>query len=85
MLPKTNPRIREATLQILDNQLRDNDPPETKETYHRLLAEGFSRKKARDLLAAAILIEVYDMLTEMKPFNHERFNNMLNGLPEIPE
>lgn len=83
MTPKTNPRLRQATLEILDNQLKNNDPPETKETYHRLLAEGFSKKKARDLLAAAILIEVYDMLTEMKPFNRERFVNTLNDLPEI--
>jgi hypothetical protein len=26
-------------MEVLDNQLRENNPPETKETYERLLAQ----------------------------------------------
>ena len=40
--PKANPRLRVAFLAVVENQLRDNDPPETRQTLERLQAEGYS-------------------------------------------
>lgn len=48
------PLVKEAIQQIITNQLRQNDPPETKETLNRLIAEGYSRQKARDLISMVI-------------------------------
>jgi hypothetical protein len=47
---KTNPRLKVAILQVVDNQLRANDPPEIKQTLDRLISEGYSKKKAKELI-----------------------------------
>ncbi|MBX2925834.1 MAG: hypothetical protein KF746_26805 [Chitinophagaceae bacterium] len=44
---KTNPVAGEQILQIVDNQLKSNDPPETRQTYDRLLQSGITDKNAR--------------------------------------
>jgi hypothetical protein len=81
---KSNPRLKSAILEVVDNQLRDNDPPETKQTYERLLDEGHSESEAKRLLGCVVSAEIFDILKEGKPFNQERFVAALNRLPKIP-
>lgn len=80
-----NPRLRAAFLETVENQLRDNDPPETRKTFDRLKQEGHSDEKAKDLIAAVIAAETFWILKENQSFNHDRFVNMLSRLPELPE
>lgn len=84
-MPEFNPRLRAAFLEAVENQLRDNDPPETRHTYERLLREGHSESAAKDLIGAAIAAETYWILKENQPFNNERFARTLNRLPELPK
>ena len=44
-----NMRLRETILAVVDNQLRDNDPPCTRRAYERLQKAGYSRKEPVDL------------------------------------
>ena len=81
----SNPRLKSAILEVVDNQLRDNDPPETKQTYERLLNEGHSDSEAKRLIGCVVASEIFDVLKEGKPFNQERFVAALNRLPKIPE
>ena len=37
--------------QIVGTQLRDGTPPETRQTFERLVAEGYTPEGARQLLA----------------------------------
>ena len=85
MPEKFNPRLRAAFLETVENQLRDNDPPETRKTFDRLEQEGHSDNKAMELIAAVIAAETFWILKENQPFNHDRFVNMLNRLPKLPE
>jgi hypothetical protein len=39
-LPETNPHLAAAILEIVDTQLRDGTPKETRQTFDRLLAGG---------------------------------------------
>ncbi len=41
-----NPHLQSAILEVVENQLAGNDPPETKKTYERL---GGSRRVFRSL------------------------------------
>jgi len=41
-----NPHLKQAMLEVVDNQLRDNNPAETGQTYERLMGEGHSEKKS---------------------------------------
>ncbi|MDY0040888.1 MAG: hypothetical protein RBS57_11310 [Desulforhabdus sp.] len=82
MTQSNNEVLTNALLEILDNQLRAFDPPETKETYNRLVAEGYPEEQARILLATAIWMEINMMMKEMEPFNRKRFVATLLELPD---
>ncbi len=69
----------------MDNKLRDNDPPETKETLERLMAEGYSAKKAKEMIAQAVAVESYIIMKTQTPFNRERFVRNLKALPQEPK
>jgi len=82
---KTNPHLRAAFLEVVDNQLRDNNPPETKETLDRLKAEGYSTEDAKLLLAQAVAVEAYLIMKTQAPFNRDRFVRNLKALPQEPK
>ena len=82
---KTNPYLRAAFLEVVDNQLRDNNPPETKETLDRLTAEGYSVKDAKLLIAQAVAVEAYMIMKTNAPYNQERFVRNLRALPQEPK
>jgi hypothetical protein len=81
---ETNPRERAIIMEVLDNQLRENTPPETKETYERLLAEGHSVTQTRELLATVIASEIFNVLKQKQPYNQERLIAALKKLPRLP-
>ena len=68
----------------MDEQLKKNDPPETRETLDRLISEGFSESDARVLLGQVVAVELHCVSKERKPFNRERFVRNLRGLPAEP-
>ncbi len=78
-------RLKATILEVVENQLRDGDPPETRETLDRLMREGHSEADARLLLGQVVTVEVYCMWKERKPFNRERFVRNLKGLPAEPQ
>ena len=80
-----NPRLKATILEVVENQLRDGDPPETRETLDRLMREGHSEADARLLLGQAVTVEVYCIWKEKKPFNRERFVRNLRNLPAQPQ
>ncbi len=84
MNEQANPRLTAAILSAVDNQLLENEPPETRTTYERLVAEGYSDEEARKLIGAALSAEMYDMLKEQKEYDQERYIETLRKLPEMP-
>jgi hypothetical protein len=83
-LPRpANPAVTEAMLEVVDNQVRDNSPPETRETLDRLVAEGHSTEYARRLIAFVILVEANDMLRERREFDLARYVAALRRLPKV--
>jgi predicted nucleic-acid-binding protein len=82
---QANPHLRAAFLEIVDNQLRANDPPETRATFDRLVAQGISEKDAKLYIAQAVCVEVYTILKHREPFNQQRYVENLQRLPQPPE
>lgn len=66
---ETNWLFRSTVLEIVENQIRNNKPPETKETLMKLMKKGNSRKEAIRKIAVVLTEEMYDMMK-----NHEVFN-----------
>lgn len=75
---------RRAILEIVQNQIRDNYPPETKETLDRLMAEGISEEEATKLIACAVSSEIFHTLKHQEIFNEERYVKNLKKLPKLP-
>ena len=81
---KSNPRLKALILQVVNNQLKNNDPPETKQTYNKLIKEGFSESEAKQLIGCVVVAEIFDVLKKKETFNQERFVKALNKLPKLP-
>ena len=43
-----NLRLKKIILEVVNNQLRDNDPPITKEVYEELLKAGYFVSEAKE-------------------------------------
>jgi len=77
-------RRRRMILEVVENQIRDNDPPETRQTLRRLIKEGFSREGAVELIGAVVVNEIYNVFKQEKNFNRKRFVAALRQLPKLP-
>ena len=75
-----NQYLKSTVLQVVDNQLRENNPPITKITYERLRTAGYSEKQAKERIAAVLLEEMYDVLKNQEPFNEGRYTDNLNKI-----
>jgi hypothetical protein len=79
-----DPYLNTAILEVVDNQLRDNDPPAVRATLERLKKEGHSEREAKRLIGAALAAEIYDILKTQSSFNLDQYVGNLNRLPEMP-
>ena len=71
--------------EVVDNQMAAGDPPETKETFERLLGEGFSEEDAKKLIGQAVCTEIYRIGKYKEVFNRQRYLRNLRNLPREPE
>jgi len=82
--PATNPELGKAILEVVENQIRDNDPPETRRTIDRLTGEGYTDDEARRLVSTAVTVELFHMMRDCEKFNRERYVWNLSHLPREP-
>jgi hypothetical protein len=76
-----NQRLRGAILQVVEQQLRDNDPPVTRETFARLCGEGFPEDEAKKLIGYVVASEVFGVLREGRRYDEQAFAAKLMALP----
>jgi len=70
---KTNPILESLVLEVVENQLRDNDPQETKETFDRLVAKGYSEQKAKEMIGTVVAEETWEVFNQQRVFDKEKF------------
>jgi hypothetical protein len=83
-MQQANPELQEHFFEAIKEQIRTKTPPETKETFERLCAEGCSEEDAYRLLACVLSAEMYAVLKEGRPYNNTRYVNNLKKLPTLP-
>lgn len=81
---KTNPRLKAAILEVVNNQLQVDNPPETRSTLDRLISEGHLEKDAKELVACVVTSEIFDIMRHRKEFDLQRYVAALNKLPQMP-
>ena len=81
---KTSEIMREQIFEIIRNQIKDNNPPETNETLKRLLALGYTEFVAKQHIGQCIAVELFDIIKNKKPFDLTRYITHLKQLPKEP-
>ena len=77
-----NQRLKKTLLEIVENQLRENDPPSTGETFRQLKDKGYSDREAKEKIASVVLGDIYDILSDGKKFDEAAYNRKLKLLVE---
>lgn len=75
-----NLKLKKTILEVVDNQLKANDPPCTKDIYEKLLDAGYSKAEAKEKIGAVVLTEIYDILKEGHSFDEEKYKNSLEEM-----
>jgi hypothetical protein len=81
-MKKTNPILKASILEVVNNQLKSGDPPETRQTFNRLIGEGMSEEDAKIYIGQAVALEIFNVLKHGETFNLVRYLNNLSRLPE---
>jgi hypothetical protein len=84
MNDQANPKLTAAILEAVNNQLAENEPPETRTTYMRLIENGHSDEEAKKLIGAVLSVEIYAMLKEKTAYDQARYIQNLANLPQLP-
>lgn len=82
--PKYNRVLNAAVLKIVENQIRDGNPPETRKTYERLTKAGYSDKETRDLIGCVVSSEIFHVMKNQRPYDNDRYVAALKRLPTLP-
>ena len=64
--PEYNKQLKAVILGVVENQIRDGNPPETQQTYERLIADGYSDKETRNLIGCVVSSEIFNILKKQK-------------------
>ncbi len=71
-------------IDVIENQIRDNNPPQTAATVRRLCEAGSTREDALALAACVLAHEIYCIVNKQETFNLQRYVGNLDRLPELP-
>lgn len=75
--------IQKTLHEIIDNQIRDRSPLETKLTFDRLCKCGHTPIEAKNLIAFVLTAEMNDMLHKQRMFDEEVYVAALKKLPNL--
>lgn len=84
MEESTASRLQGAILEVINNQLRDDNPAAVGKTLARLMHEGFSRDESLRLIGHVVAAEIFGVLKEGRRYDEKRYIEMLNALPKLP-
>ncbi len=75
-----SPVLHEQIHQVVEQQIKENNPKETKETLERLMRLGYDRHEAIHKIGTVVVEELFDTLKSKERFDRKRFVDRLHGL-----
>ena len=75
-----NPQLKRVVLEVVENQIREKDHPETERTLNRLMDNGYSRERAVEMIASVVMMEIWDVLGDESNFDEKKFVKQLKKL-----
>ncbi|MEK6266643.1 MAG: hypothetical protein N2B06_18000 [Clostridium sp.] len=79
----TNDKLKGHIIEIVDNQMRDNNPKCTTEVFEKLVASGYAEDMAKKMIGAVLVEELQYVLKNEELFNEERYSDRLYKLPRL--
>jgi hypothetical protein len=83
-MEKVNRRAGELIIQAIKNQIRQNNPPETKETFDRLRSAGHPKEEVYRMLGCVMTSEIYEVMKHERVFDRDLYVRRLQALPKLP-
>jgi hypothetical protein len=77
---KVNPEMKSLIIEVVENQLRENNPQETKETFDRLVAKGYSESQAKEMIGTVVVEEIWGTMKQNRMFDKDKFVKKLAKL-----
>ena len=77
--------LQRAFLEVVENQLHDGKPPETRATLDRLRSLGYTDRAARKLIACVVAATVWRIHAGGRKYDHASYLRDLEALPRLPE
>lgn len=63
-----NSHLQAAILESVENQIANNNPPETHQAYKWLLREGRSERDEKALKASGVAVEIFEVINRRELF-----------------
>ena len=82
--PRSGIRAGKAIIEAVKEQMRINEPPETKLNFDRLLVMGYPEEDVYKMLASALACEIYAVMKHKRSYNNTLYVSNLNKLPDMP-
>jgi hypothetical protein len=80
-----DPELHAKVMGIVETQLAEGHPEETRRTFDRLVAAGFNPEHTRRMIGLVVAHELVQEWVAHKPFNEATYVENLLRLPELPE
>ena len=72
--------LKSQIMQAVENQMILNEPICVNLTFQRLVAEGHTERKAKEMISAILLEEMYFILKDNRKFNEKQYEEKLSKL-----
>ncbi|MFU8768175.1 MAG: DUF1841 family protein [Desulfotignum sp.] len=83
-MDETNPYLNEVIIEGVREQIAIDDPPEVKETFNRLIADGYPEPEVFKMLACVLSTEMFEILKHKRVFDRYLYIQRLRDLPKLP-
>ncbi len=76
---ETNPFLHISLDLTVMNPITQDNPPESKRAYEKLIKKGISHHDALHKIASVLAAEIYYMSRDPRPFNLRRYTRILRN------
>ncbi len=82
---EVNENLRNTLFEVIDNQIKADDPKETKITLKRLQDSGYTKFESKQLIGQCVALEIFNTIKKNETFNEKRYIKNLTNLPKPPK
>lgn len=77
-----NYRLKSQILEVVENQVKMNEPKCTRETLKRLMSLGYTEIQSKEMIGSVLIEEIYYIMKNKNGFNEKRYAKKLATLPD---